>query len=171
MMSPRFAAAVAGGLLVVGLTACAPQSSLDAAAGASMQDTVVAVAELAANRDTAGATARLDELQSQLDAAIDGDLVTAARAARIQDAIDAVRADLAALSTTPPDPSPTPSETVQDDDGGGSDDVSDDGGESGGNDSGPGDGGSSGNGNSGPGNNNGNGKGSGNGKGGSRGNG
>jgi hypothetical protein len=144
-MRQRIAAAVAGGLLVLGLAGCAGPSSLDSAASAGMQDSVVAVAQLAAKGDAAGATAQLDTLQSQLDAAVEGDLVTAARAARIQDAIDVVRADLAALVAPQPAPSPTESETAVVDDSG-----------SGNTDGGGDDGGSGGDDNSGKGKNNGN---------------
>ncbi|QIG39972.1 hypothetical protein G5T42_11155 [Microbacterium sp. 4R-513] len=161
MMRHRLAAALAGSALVVALAGCGAQPTLDGTAAAGMQDSVVAVAQLAANGDAPGATAQLDQLQSQLDAAIDGDLVTAARAARIQDAIDAVRADLAALAAPQPAPSPSESET-QLVDTGGSDDTGADSGksDSGKSDSGSTDNsGSNGNDNKGPGNNNGKGSG------------
>ena len=151
MIRRRIAAAFAGAALVIGLAGCASTGPLDGSAAAAMQDSVTAVAQLAANGDPNGANARLDQLQTQLDSAIDGDLVTAARAARIQNAIDAVRADLAALIAVPAQPTPaesTPAEDSGSSSGSGSgsgqgngDTVSDNG---------------SSNDNSGPGNNNGN---------------
>ena len=86
----------------------------------SLQESVVAVAGSAAAGDLAGAVAGLDELEAELDAAIDADLVTAARAARIQDGDRrGARAD---LGRRPPrrrrcDPEPTessPRPTVDD---------------------------------------------------------
>ena len=94
MMIPRrLAAALAGVALVAGLSGCATPA-LDDAAAAQFQESVVAIADSAAAGDLAGAVGGLDELQTELDAAIEADLVTAARAARIQAAIDAVRSDL-----------------------------------------------------------------------------
>ncbi|MFH8249367.1 hypothetical protein ACH3VR_03230 [Microbacterium sp. B2969] len=148
MIGQRFAAACAGAALAVALAGCAPQSSLDSAAGAQMQDAVVSVAQAAASGDPAGASTQLDGLQAQLDAAIHNDKVTAARAARIQTAIDAVRADLQALLAPPPAPEPSATPAVTQPSG-----TDDGGGDKGG-----------GSDNSGPGNNNGNGNGS-NGKG------
>ena len=101
---------------------------------ASMQSAVVAVAESAAAGDPTTALARLDELQQQLDAALAAGDVTQERAAAIQSAIDAVRADLQPAPAPTVEPAPAPATTV--DPG-----VTDDGG----------------NDNSGPGNNNGNG--------------
>src|SRR6478609_8046847 len=98
-MGRRISAAVAGVVLVVGLAGCTGRAPLDSSAAAAMQDSVVAVAQLASHGDPNGANAQLDQLQTQLDSPITGDLVTAARAARIQTAIDAVRADLATLIT------------------------------------------------------------------------
>lgn len=112
MIRRRFAAALAGAALVVGLAGCAATGPLDGSAAAAMQDSVVAVAQLAAGGDPNAANAKLDELQTQLDSAIDGDLVTAARAASIQNAIDAVRADLAALIAAATEPEPAPAEST-----------------------------------------------------------
>jgi hypothetical protein len=134
MMRQRLTAAVAGVALALALAGCAPQASLDSSASAQMRDAVVAVAQAAASGDPAGASTKLDGLQGQLDAAVQNDQVTAARAARIQTAIDAVRADLQALLAPPPAPSPTQTQTQTTGTGGGQ----------GGNE------------NSGPGNNNGN---------------
>lgn len=107
MIGRRISAALAGVVLVVGLAGCAGRGPLDSSAASAMQDSVVAVAQLASHGDPNGANAQLDQLQTQLDSAIAGDLVTAARAARIQTAIDAVRADLATLIAAPADPSST----------------------------------------------------------------
>lgn len=116
-MTRRTVAAVVGVALAVGLSGCAGSPSLDEATGARMQDGVVQIAELAAGGDIAGAASQLDALQAQLAEAVDGDLVSAARAARIQTAIDTVRADLDGLQApapepevTQPAPSPSPSE-------------------------------------------------------------
>lgn len=146
MIGHRLAAALAGAVLVAGLSGCAAPA-LDEAAGAQLQESVVAIAGAAAAGDLAGAVVGLDELQTELDAAIAADEVTATRAARIQAAIDAVRTDLESLqaATAPVETTPAPVEPPD------TTDTSDSGG--GGNE------------NSGPGNNNGNGNGnSGNGK-------
>jgi len=145
MIAHRIAAALAGIALIAGLSGCAAPA-LDEAAAAQLQDSVLAVADSAASGDLPGAVAGLDELQTELDAAIDADLVTAARAAGIQTAINAVRADLESLQApavveTPAPVEPTSTPETGDTEDGGSD-------------------------NSGPGNNNGNGnKGNGNGNG------
>lgn len=146
MTRRRIASAVVAISLAAWLAGCSAPA-IDSATGSALQDSVVAVAEQSAEGDNEAALAQLDELQSQLDAAIASDLITAARAARVQDAIDAVRADLEALVA--PEPSPTPTEpadtgtdTSVDDSGGGGDSGSS--------------GGGGGNENSGPGNNNGN---------------
>lgn len=114
-MTRRTLAAVVGVVLAVGLSGCAGSGSLDTATGARMQDGVVQIAQLAAGGDIAGAASQLDALQAQLAEAVDGDLVSAARAARIQTAIDAVRADLDGLQAPAPEPettqpAPSPSE-------------------------------------------------------------
>ena len=142
MIPHRLAAALAGAVLVAGLSGCATPA-LDEAAGAQLQESVVAIADAAAAGDLAGAVVGLDELQTELDAAIAADEVTAARAARIQSAIDAVRTDLESLqAATAPVETPAP---IEPPDTTGT--------------SGSGDGGGGGNENSGPGNNNGNGNG------------
>jgi len=74
-----------------------------------MQAGVVEVADAAANGDYESGLARLDELQSVLDAAIADDVLSAGKAASIQAAIDAVRADLTELATPEPEPTPEPS--------------------------------------------------------------
>ena len=83
-------------LLVVGLLAgCASESAdLDSDVATTLQSSVVAVAETAADGDLATSLARLDTVQEHLDAAIAEGAVSAERAALIQSAIDAVRADL-----------------------------------------------------------------------------
>ena len=140
MIPHRLAAALAGVALVAGLSGCA-SPALDEAAGSQLQESVVAIADAAAAGDLAGAVGGLDELQTELDAAIAADRVTAARAARIQAAIDAVRTDLASLqAATAPVETPAPVEPT---DTTGT--------------TGAGDTGGGGNANSGPGNNNGNG--------------
>jgi len=150
MIAHRVAAALAGAALIAGLSGCA-SPAFDEAAAAQLQESVVAVAGSAAAGDLPGAVAGLDELQTELDAAVSADLVTAARAARIQTAINAVRSDLESLQApavveTPAPVEPTAPVDTAGDDGGQGDDK----------------GGGGGNENSGPGNNNGNGNGNGN---------
>ncbi len=111
----------------------------------------MAIAESAAAGDLAGAVGGLDELQTELDAAMEADLVTAARAARIQAAIDTVRSDLEALQAPAQVETPTPVEPTNT----GGDTAGT--GASGNENSGPGN--NNGKDNSGPGNNNGNGNG------------
>ena len=162
MIPRRFAAALAGIALIAGLSGCATPA-LDQAAATQFQESVVAIADSAAAGDLTGAVAGLDELQTELNAAIDADLVTAARAVRIQAAIDVVRSDLEVLQAAPaPVESPAPVEATDTGEvpagtGGGENDNS-----------GPGNNNGNGNGNSGAGNNsgpgNGNGNGNGNGK-------
>jgi hypothetical protein len=86
-----------------------------------MQSTIVAAADRAAAGDSAGALSTLDSLQTQLDTAIGSGEVSAARAARIQDSLDLVRADLqpapAPAETTAPAESVAPVETVPADTG------------------------------------------------------
>lgn len=149
MIGHRISGALAVAALTVGLAACSTPA-IDSTTAAQLQDTVVAVAEHASSGDGAAAVAQLDELQAQLDSAVDADLITAARAARVQAAIDTVRADLETLAAPEPEASPAPedpAETTPVDDGGGQGD--DDGADGG-----------AGNDNRGPGNNNGKGKGS-----------
>jgi hypothetical protein len=138
MTRRRLALAFASAVLVIGLAGCATPT-LDGATGSDLQRSVVEVAELAAAGDAAAAIAQLDDLQTDLDAAIATDLITAARAARIQTAIDAVRIDLETLLAPTPEPTATPEQTVDD-----SGEVPEDGDNGEGNDNG------------GPGNNNGN---------------
>ncbi|WP_243073913.1 hypothetical protein [Microbacterium sp. SS28] len=131
------ASAAAAAIVVAALTGCA-SPSLDTSFGDQLQTSVVEVASAAAGGDLPGAIVQLDEVQAQLQEAIDAEAVTAARAARIQTAIDAVRADLEALVPPAPAPAPEPAPVEP-----GTDGV-DDGDQGNGND------------NSGPGNNNGN---------------
>jgi uncharacterized membrane protein YgcG len=137
-------AALSPGLLV-GCAADPP--TLSSGVSSQMQSAVVSIAESAAAGDFPAATAQLDKLQAQLNAALAAGEVTAEKAAAIQEAINLVRADLqppapAVEPPTPPTDTGEPSTPV---DSGGGDDSS--------NNSGPG--------NSGSGNGNGNGNGGG----------
>ncbi|BDV31909.1 hypothetical protein [Microbacterium terricola] len=108
-MIRRAAASLVAIALAVTLAACGT-APVDLARSASsvMQDSVVSVAEAAAEGDLATAVAQLDELQQRLDQAIaDGD-VSAVRAGAIQASIDAVRADLEAAAAPEPSATPTP---------------------------------------------------------------
>ena len=93
-------------LLVAG---CSTEPTpIDATVSAELQTGVVEIAEAAAAGDFEAGLTRLDELQAQLDTAIDEGGVTTQAAVAIQSAIDTVRADLVTLST--PEPEPTPVE-------------------------------------------------------------
>jgi hypothetical protein len=105
----RLALVAAAAIISLGLAGCSTPA-LDDATAAQLQHSVIELADLAAAGDTPGAIGRLDQLQTDLDAAIASDLITAARAARVQTAIDAVRADLETLIAAVPAPAPTPSE-------------------------------------------------------------
>jgi len=105
----RLAALFVAAACVLGGCASAPLS-IDASVSATMQADVVEVADAAANGDYESGLARLDELQSALDAAIADEVLSAGKATSIQTAIDAVRADLAELlelATPEPEPAPT----------------------------------------------------------------
>lgn len=104
-------------LLTGVLAGCAPAATdLKSETSAQMQAVVVSVAESAAAGDPVTALQRLDELQQRLDAAVAAGDVSAERAVAIQDAIDAVRADLqpAPEPTVVPAPEPTVDESVDD---------------------------------------------------------
>jgi hypothetical protein len=79
---------------------------IDPGVSTELQAGVVEVADAAATGDFAAGLTRLDELQAELDAAIDAGGVTAQAAVTIQTAIDAVRADLVTLATPEPGPAP-----------------------------------------------------------------
>lgn len=97
----RFGAVLLCAALVGGAAAgCgAPAPDLGAEAAKTLQTQVLAVTEAAAANDHAGSLKLLDELAANLDqAAASGD-VSSQRQQDIRSAIDAVRADLAALQT------------------------------------------------------------------------
>ncbi|MCS5734472.1 hypothetical protein [Herbiconiux daphne] len=106
------AAAVIVVALTVGLAGCAGASSgISAGTGELMQSTVVTAANQAAAGDSAAALATIDNLETQLEQASSKGDVSPSRAATIQQAIDAVRADL--LTPAPaatPEPEPEPSD-------------------------------------------------------------
>ena len=105
------AIAVAAALALVAgvLTSCsAAPVDIESSAASTLQAAVVAVAEPAVNGDYDTSAQRLDEVQGLLDDAIADGTVSAQRAAGIQSAIDAVRADLEIALT--PEPEPTPIE-------------------------------------------------------------
>ncbi|WP_345799891.1 hypothetical protein AAIB33_10385 [Microbacterium sp. AZCO] len=124
-MRARLIAPVAGIVLALSLAGCGSTPSVTDATATRMQASVVSIAQAAADGDAAAAVTQLDGLQSQLDDAVQHDQVTAARAARIQSAIEVVRADLAALTAPAPTPEPvattadTPATTTQDTSGSG----------------------------------------------------
>jgi uncharacterized membrane protein YgcG len=132
------------------VTGCATaQPDLDKGVAATMQTSVLSIAESAASGDLATANAHLDELQSRLKIALAEGDVTEARAAEIQAAIDLVRADL-----QPPTPTEAPAPVAPADTGDttGGEDPPDNPGSS---NSGDGNGSNNGNGNGGNGNGNG----------------
>ncbi len=98
-------------LVSVMLAGCAPTTDLSKDAASSLQASVRLIAGQAASRDFAAALASLDSLQSQLDGDIAAGLVSRDRGARIQAAIDLVRADLGPRATPTPSPTPSPSPT------------------------------------------------------------
>lgn len=97
-------AALGAGVLALALTAC---GDTDATPTDALQTGVVAIADAAAAGDTTSALAEVDALQQQLTEALDDGTITADMAARIQAALDLVRADLTALIPVP-DVSETP---------------------------------------------------------------
>lgn len=167
-------------VLTLVFSGCAQaDTDLTAESAGELQSLVVSVAETAATGDYAAAMAELDALQAALDTAWGHGDVSDERAARIQTAIDAVRADLvqAAESATPSAPAeepiespapvtpvaPKPDQDEGDEDGSGDEDNPGNGNDGNGNN---GNSGNSGNGNGGNGN-----SGNGNGNSGGRGNG
>lgn len=92
------------------LSGCASsQAPIDTSTATQLQSGVRAVAAASSTEDYALASSRLSTLQSELDHAVSGNRITAARTARIQRIIDEVRADLVTLSTqATPSPPPAP---------------------------------------------------------------
>ena len=165
-------------VLTLVFSGCAQaDTDLTAESAGELQSLVVSVAETAATGDYAAAMAELGALQAALDTAWGHGDVSDERAARIQTAIDVVRADLvqAAESATPSAPAeepiegpgpvtpvapvaPEPDEDEGDEDGSGDEDNPGNGNDGNGN-SGNGNGGNGGNGNGGNGNSGGRGNG------------
>lgn len=109
----RFAVSGAAALALAAtvlLSGCAPSDPSDAVT-ARLDASVVQTADRAASGDYAGAAASLDVLQTRLAEYVEAGDVTADRSAEIQAAIDAVRADLAALIAAQTTPTPEPTET------------------------------------------------------------
>lgn len=109
----RSTAALVIGALLLMLTGCAaPAPEIDPSTVERLTAGVLAVSTDAAAGDPTAASAELDGVQAELDAAIADDAITAARATRIQTAIDLVRADLVeALTPVPPTEATTPEPT------------------------------------------------------------
>lgn len=98
---------------LAGLSGCAaPASDISVRTSELMESMVISTADQAAAGDTTGASGTLDALQSQLDRAVAAGDVTDARAARIQEAIDLVRADLQPASEVAPTETPASSDSV-----------------------------------------------------------
>lgn len=105
----RLSSVIASVALAAVLAGCAgTPPTLSSQTSTALQSGVVAVAESAAAGDQTSALARLDELQQTLDAALAAGDVTAERAAAIQAAIDAVRADLQPAPAPSVEPVPQP---------------------------------------------------------------
>lgn len=103
----RCVAAVVGVSLLVGCST--GTSGIDTTTSGEMQATVLAIAVSAATGAYPAAVTQLDGLQSRLDQALSTGQVGRDRGARIQAAIDQVRADLGGLVPMPvPVPSSSP---------------------------------------------------------------
>lgn len=107
------AAPIAAALLLAGCTATT--GDLAAGTATSMQESVKLIAERAAASDIVGALSELDALQARLEQARTAGTIGAERAARVQQRIDLVRADLQTLAaqptpTTTPEPTDVPDE-------------------------------------------------------------
>lgn len=100
LLAILLAAAVLGG--------CAGGSDFKGNAASTLQQRVMAVSQAAAGTDYAAAATALDELSRDLDKAAAAGDVSPSRQASIRNAIDLVRADLAAKV---PAPAPTASDT------------------------------------------------------------
>lgn len=98
--------------LTLGLSSCATTPAIEQAAAGRLQQAVLAVSTSASTGDLAAATAALDQVVAELDAAKAKGEVTEDRYARILLAIDAVRAELAARSA-PATPAPAPAEPAE----------------------------------------------------------
>jgi ribosomal protein S20 len=123
----RLAGLAAVALAAALLAGCAQKTDLDSGAASTLQASVRAVAGLAASNDYSAAIDALDALQVELDKDLSSGLVGADRGARIQAAIDLVRADLAIRSSPTPTPTPTPGPTKGHDKGGDKGDKGNDG--------------------------------------------
>ena len=85
------------------------QAPIDASVATQLQSGVRAVAAASSTGNYALASSRLTTLQSELDHAVSGNQITAARTGQIQRIIDEVTADLVTLSTkVAPSPTPAP---------------------------------------------------------------
>ncbi|WP_438853592.1 hypothetical protein [Agromyces sp. M3QZ16-3] len=97
--------------LAAGLAGCAPAQD-DAGQASGFRTQVVSIAESSAAGEFTDALARLDALQSEVDAAVADGSLDADRSAGITEAIALVRADLeAAIAAATPSPTPTPTPT------------------------------------------------------------
>ncbi len=97
---------------VLTLAACAgPKTELDAQTSEQWQAQVLAIAESAESGDPATALLDLAALETETTQARSDGEISAERAALIQQAITAVRADLEAASVPPPT-EPVPEDTV-----------------------------------------------------------
>lgn len=96
-------------LLIGALSGCAPSGQqLDTEVAGQLQASVLAVTSAAAAGDFSEAVAALDALEDRLREGTASGAIDPGRSARIQAAIDLVRADLAAAD---PQPTPTPEKT------------------------------------------------------------
>lgn len=105
--------AAALALMGVGLTGCASTpTDLQPGTAARLQERLQSLARSAADKDIPAAGTELDLLASDVSTAAANGELSAGRRQDIQNAIDLIRADLAAM-TTPPTPAPTPARTLQ----------------------------------------------------------
>ena len=105
------AASVALGL-IGGLASCAADPEISADASATYRAQVATIAQHSVAEDYDAALAELDALAAEVDAAVAAGTLDEARAAQIREAIDAVRADLAAAAAAAtPTPTAEPEQT------------------------------------------------------------
>lgn len=130
-MRRRLATAVAG-LVLLGLTACAPEPDYDPNTAEALQDQVRAISQLLADEDWPAADAQLAELMAATEAAHADGAIDDRRRNDILAAIALLDADLAGMevaepeTTAEPEPAPVVEPTTPTDDDGPDDDREDD---------------------------------------------
>jgi hypothetical protein len=96
-------------VLAIGLSGCvSAPASIDQGTASAMQQKIASVAAAASSKDFSAATARLAELQKELDQAAAAGKLSSSRVSQIQTAINNLAKDLVAASPTPLPPAPVP---------------------------------------------------------------